>query len=108
MRNPVSASPSLAPSLADVATQVYTFRMKASKAKLFRNGGSQAVRLPRNCRFPDDDKEVLVHREGRSIVLEPLDEWPPSFLRCLGSLSEERQIERPRSARISELRDPFA
>ena len=80
--------------------------MKAARAKLFQNGGSQAVRLPRECRFPKGEKEVLVRRVGRRVVLEPIDEWSESFLRCLGSVSEE--IERPKSESITKLRDPFA
>jgi antitoxin VapB len=38
-------------------------------AKLFKNGRSQAVRLPKEFRFEGD--EVYVRREGRSIVLSP-------------------------------------
>lgn len=41
------------------------------RAKLFRNGRSQAVRLPKEFRLAGT--EVLVHREGRRVVLEPLD-----------------------------------
>jgi len=77
----------------------------ATRAKLFRNGGSQAVRLPRECRFPDGDTEVVVRRVGRKVILEPLDEWPETFLKSLGSLSED--IERPKSPPITKLRDPF-
>lgn len=75
--------------------------MTASRAKLFKNGGSQAVRLPKECRFPDDEREVVVHREGRRIVLELADEWPPEFRACIGGWSEP--IERPRASP----RDPF-
>jgi antitoxin VapB len=39
-------------------------------AKLFRNGRSQAVRLPREFRFTGDS--VRVRRVGRGVVLEPL------------------------------------
>ena len=53
------------------------------RAKLFQNGGSQAVRLPKECRFEDQD-EVLVHREGDRVILEPADEWSEAFLACLG------------------------
>ncbi len=45
-------------------------------AKVFWSGGSQAVRLPKECRLPG--VEVLVHRSGRKLVLEPLpeaDDW---------------------------------
>jgi antitoxin VapB len=80
--------------------------MKTARAKLFQNGGSQAVRLPRECRFPAGEKEVVVRRVGRSVVLEPVNEWSPAFLRCLGSVSEK--IERPADASITKLRDPFA
>ena len=40
-----------------------------ARAKLFKNGGSQAVRLPKDCRFPEDQQEVVVRREGRVNVI---------------------------------------
>jgi antitoxin VapB len=80
--------------------------MKPSRASLFQNGGSQAVRLPKECRFPAGEKAVLVRKVGRTVVLEPLDEWPAGFLDCLGSLEEP--IERPPRLPLSKLRDPFA
>jgi antitoxin VapB len=58
--------------------------MRAVRAKLFQNGGSQAVRLPKDYRFAAQS-EVMVRREGRRVVLEPLDEWPAEFLACLGA-----------------------
>jgi len=77
----------------------------AARAKLFQNGGSQAVRLPKSCRFADDMQEVLVHRVGRRVILEPADEWPSAFLKCLGAWSEP--IERPPTQPVTKLRDPF-
>ncbi len=45
-------------------------------AKVFSNGGSQAVRLPKNCRFDQD--EVLVNRIGSVVILMPKnDPWAP-------------------------------
>jgi virulence-associated protein VagC len=41
----------------------------ADRAKLFRTGGSQAVRLPRAYRF-EGQTEVLIRREGKTVVLE--------------------------------------
>ena len=41
----------------------------ADRAKLFKTGGSQAVRLPRAYRF-HGQTEVLIKREGKRIVLE--------------------------------------
>ena len=75
------------------------------RAKIFYNGGSQAVRLPKSCRFPDDQNEVLVRRVGRKVILEPADEWSPEFLDALGTLDEE--IERPTSKPIGQQKDPF-
>ncbi|HEV3156903.1 MAG TPA: antitoxin [Candidatus Baltobacteraceae bacterium] len=39
-------------------------------AKLFMNGGSQAVRLPQEYRFEGD--RVRIRRVGRSVILEPV------------------------------------
>jgi antitoxin VapB len=77
----------------------------AGRAKIFSNGGSQAVRLPKSCRFPDDQKEVLVRRVGRRVILEPADEWSREFLEALGAWNEP--IERPPSRPISMKKDPF-
>ena len=41
----------------------------ADRAKLFKTGGSQAVRLPRSYRF-EGETEVLIKREGKRVVLE--------------------------------------
>lgn len=78
----------------------------AGHAKIFSNGGSQAVRLPKSCRFPDDQREVLVRRVGRRVILEPADEWTSEFLSALGAWKEE--IARPASPAISRRKDPFA
>jgi antitoxin VapB len=76
--------------------------VKPARAKLFPNGGSQAVRLPKSVRFPDGQTEVLVRREGRRVILEPADEWPPEFRACLAAWPED--IPRPSAV---PLRDPF-
>ena len=83
---------------------VYTIGMKRRLAKLFQNGGSQAVRLPKECRFVAQ-REVLVHREGRRVILEPADEWSDEFRSCLGSWSGD--IPRLKQQKITELRNPF-
>ena len=45
-----------------------------AEAKLFKVGGSQAVRLPKEFRLPGD--RVSIHREGKRIILEPIDAKP--------------------------------
>jgi antitoxin VapB len=43
---------------------------KTKNAKLFRNGRSQAVRLPREFRF--EGGEVRIRRVGKGVLLEPV------------------------------------
>ena len=54
-------------------------------AKLFRNGRSQAVRLPKEFRFEGD--HVRVRRVGSGVLLEPVvsdtAEWFASMDRCM-------------------------
>jgi antitoxin VapB len=75
----------------------------SERAKIFQNGGSQAVRLPKNFRFNDD--EVIVRRVGKQVILEPVDEWPADFLACLGAWQDD--IPRPASRKIATKRNPF-
>jgi len=58
-------------------------------AKLFENGSSQAVRLPKEFRFLG--KEVLIRRVGDAVILEPLKkrEWPKGFFSTLPKLSDD-------------------
>lgn len=51
-------------------------------AKLFKHGGSQAVRLPKAFRFPGG--EVLVERRGAEVVLRAK---PGHQLRTLGDVA---------------------
>lgn len=50
----------------------YTKAMKT--ARLFRNGRSQAVRLPKELRF-EGIQEVSVRREGKKLILEPIEDF---------------------------------
>ena len=76
------------------------------RAKIFTNGGSQAVRLPKSVRFPAGQREVIVRRSGRRVILEPADEWTSEFLEALGSWDEP--IERPPQQPIARKKDPFS
>jgi antitoxin VapB len=74
------------------------------RAKIFQNGGSQAVRLPKSCRFEGQD-ELVVRRVGRKVILEPADDWSSEFLACLGAWKEE--IPRPEALSIAGRKNPF-
>ena len=57
----------------------------SQRAKLFKSGGSQAVRLPKEFRF-EGEEEVLVYRQGDRVILEPLKRtWSRKFLDLAGS-----------------------
>lgn len=49
-----------------------------AEAKLFKVGGSQAVRLPKEFRFEGD--RVHIRREGRRVILEPHEPDRPRTL----------------------------
>jgi antitoxin VapB len=78
----------------------------SGRAKIFYNGGSQAIRLPKSCRFPEGQREVVARRVGRRVILEPADEWAPEFINTLGAWNED--IERPKTRPIAKKKDPFA
>lgn len=50
---------------------------------MFRNGRSQAVRLPKEFRF--EGSEVKIRREGEAVILEPLERpgWPEGFFEAI-------------------------
>ena len=64
-------------------------------AKLFKNGRSQAVRLPREFRFEGD--RVRLRRAGRGVLVEPMltdvSEWFAELDRLASEafMTEERQ-----------------
>jgi antitoxin VapB len=77
----------------------------AERAKIFRNGGSQAVRLPKSCRFDDGQDEVIVRRVGKKVILEPADVWPEDFLECLGAWKDD--VPRPPQKTVGSKKNPF-
>jgi antitoxin VapB len=59
----------------------------ATTAKLFRNGRSQAVRLPKEFRF--EGTEVRIRRVGNGVLLEPKVTDVQEWLRKLDSFRSE-------------------
>ena len=57
--------------------------VSSRRARLFRNGRSQAVRIPREFELPGE--EVLIRQEGHHLVLEPLPQ-PHALLDLLATL----------------------
>jgi len=61
-------------------------------AKLFTNGRSQAVRLPKDCRFSGD--EVYVRKLDGLVILIPKDDPWRSFVESLDEFSDDFMKER--------------
>ena len=70
-------------------------------AKLFQNGSSQAVRLPREFRFQGD--KVRIRRSGNCVVLEPVIADPEEWLAALKNIPADpdfmAQRKQPRAPR---------
>ena len=56
-------------------------------ARIFLNGGSQAVRLPKSCRFEED--EVLINRIGNAVILFPKEDRWQSLMTSLDLFTDD-------------------
>ncbi len=61
--------------------------------KLFRHGGSQAVRLPKAFRF--EGTEVLIEKDGDSVILKPK---PKPAFKTLGDFARHLAEKFPEGA----------
>jgi antitoxin VapB len=73
-------------------------------AKLFRNGDSQAVRLPKEFRF--DGAEVLIQRVGDAVVLLPNARSWEALLGSLPKFTPDFMSSRDQPAE-SDVREPL-
>lgn len=73
---------------------------KRVTARVFTTGRSQAVRLPKEFRFDTDT--VLVHREGSSVVLEPVRDWPEGYVESFTGVPDD--FERPAQGAVDKRR----
>jgi len=73
-------------------------------AKLFKNGHSQAVRLPKEFRMTGD--EVYIKKQGEAIILLPKGKsWAPLFS-SLDHFAKDFKIER-NQPRENQKREPM-
>ena len=67
----------------------------SERAKVFVTGGSQAVRLPKQYRFENQD-EVRISREGERVILEPARRrWSRAFIALSGTAPDFPYPEEP-------------
>ncbi len=62
------------------------------KAKIFKNGQSQAIRLPKEFQFKG--KEVLAKKMGDGVLLLPVDSPWELFRQSLNNFSEDFMDDR--------------
>lgn len=48
-------------------------------AALFKSNRNQAVRIPKDMEFPEGVKKVYIRREGKSLVITPVDDFWDEF-----------------------------
>ena len=73
-------------------------------AKLFLNGRSQAVRLPKAYRF-DGMTQVYIQRDGERIILSPTSK--PPMQRLISALAEFEDFPARQQPRKVDRRDSF-
>ena len=56
-------------------------------AKVLKNGGSQAIRLPKECRISSD--EVMVNKIGDIVILLPKQNNWDSFMKAIEMFSDD-------------------
>ena len=78
-----------------IYTSIYQEEPVSTTAKIFRNGRSQAVRLPKEFRF--EGEEVRIRRRGRQVILEPVarKRWPKGYWTSWGRVPEDFEAAIP-------------
>ena len=89
--------------LASLYIPVYTPQMTIAKARTFRSGNSEAVRLPREIAF-GDDVELIAVRSGDVVTLYPAKLSLAEMARRLAELPAPSSIETRDSEELPERR----
>jgi antitoxin VapB len=79
-------------------------RVTMKTAKLFKNGQSQAVRLPKEFRMTGS--EVYIKKQGEAIVLLPKEKSWASLFDSLNHFAKDFKIERNQPAE-NQKREPM-
>jgi antitoxin VapB len=104
-RTTASVLPHLRSGQVEVFTGLYTEEaIMTTVAKVFKNGSSQAIRLPKESRFEDD--EVYVKRIGSAVLVFPKDKAWDLMAEAIGQFDEDFMRERNQPTK-AEQRDPL-
>jgi antitoxin VapB len=66
--------------------------MLTKAAKIFMNGRSQALRLPKEFRF--DTEEVFITKQGENLIISPKKPNWDEFFNCTPAFSEDFLADR--------------
>jgi len=55
--------------------------------RLFKNGNSQAVRIPAELAFPNSDMELVIERVGEELRIRPAQRRMGNVMKALSSFS---------------------
>ncbi len=61
--------------------------------KPFMSGRSQAVRIPKEYRFPDMDDKLYINKIGNTLIITPVDSLKDSYLRGLNMFTEDFMVD---------------
>ena len=74
-----------------------------TSTRLFKNGNSQAVRIPAELAFPSNDMELVIERVGDELRIRPAQRRMVNVMQALASFSpdfmasgrgDQEQVER--------------
>lgn len=57
--------------------------------KAFMSGRSQAVRIPKEYRFPQNDEELYINKVGDAVILIPRESIKATFLQGLHMVTDD-------------------
>lgn len=77
---------------------------KMTTAKLFQNGRSQAVRLPKEFRFDVPDNKVVIKKLGKAVVLISKTDLKDVFLGSLAKFPDDFEITKNQTSHKREIK----
>lgn len=78
------------------------------KAKLFMNGGSQAVRLPAEFRFEGDEVDIRKNPKTGDVILSPRKKFDvEEFVAFIETLSIPEDFMQSREQEVDDFESPF-
>ena len=77
------------------------------KAKLFMNGGSQAVRLPAEFRFEGHEVDIRRNERGEVVLSQKKKFDVDEFIAFLETLNVPEDFMEDREQTMEDFRDPF-